>query len=129
MSARMDDEWSETTQPIIEAEESPAGTSVLCLVLAFNRMRPTAPSAWFVFSGQSMAVGRGLATELDIDNQRISVRDPAMSSKHFMVNREGDRWLLLDAGSTNGTFVNGTRVARHALRAGDMIEAGACHFV
>ncbi len=38
--------------------------------------------------------------------------------------REGETWFIVDQQSSHGTFVNGTRVDRKALRAGDRIRLG-----
>jgi hypothetical protein len=36
--------------------------------------------------------------------------DPTVSRRHAGLRREGERWVLLDLGSRNGTRVNGVRV-------------------
>ena len=46
------------------------------------------------------------------------------SGRHAELRREGGRWYVVDAGSRNGTWVNGRRVDRHALTHGDEIEFG-----
>ena len=52
-------------------------------------------------------------------------RDPELSRRHAMVRREGERLLIEDLGSTNGTFVNDRRIdAPVELSAGDRIEVG-----
>ena len=38
--------------------------------------------------------------------------------------RRGDRWWILDLGSTNGTRVNDVTAAEHPLSDGDQIEVG-----
>src|SRR5438105_13966629 len=46
----------------------------------------------------------------------------ALSALHARVLRTGDGWVLEDAGSTNGTWLGGTRLApgeRRALAPGD----------
>ncbi len=45
------------------------------------------------------------------------------SGRHAEVRFEG-RWLLVDVGSRNGTYVNGRRVERTPLQTGDVIEFG-----
>ncbi|MGZ6142971.1 MAG: sigma 54-interacting transcriptional regulator, partial [Myxococcales bacterium] len=47
-----------------------------------------------------------------------------MSGTHARLHREGDRFRLEDAGSTNGTFVNGAQERERALADGDTIEMG-----
>lgn len=39
----------------------------------------------------------------------------AMSKHHGYFRQEGGRWLITDAGSKNGTFVDGARVANGAM--------------
>jgi tetratricopeptide (TPR) repeat protein len=67
--------------------------------------------------GGTSLVGRGL------DNT-IVLADPAVSRKHFQLERAGDEVSLVDLGGANGTNVNGGRVHRHMLQAGDQIEVG-----
>lgn len=52
-------------------------------------------------------------------------RDPEISRRHAMVSRDGGALVIEDLGSTNGTFVNGNRIAAPTqLAAGDRIEVG-----
>ena len=46
------------------------------------------------------------------------------SGRHAELHRQGDRWILRDAGSRNGTFLNGERVEERLLSNGDIIECG-----
>jgi len=55
------------------------------------------------------------------------VADASVSRRHALLLRGGDGWTLYDLGSTNGTRVNGWRVDRAVLRAGDEVELGALH--
>jgi len=52
-----------------------------------------------------------------------------LSSTHLALTRVLGRWLLEDARSKNGTFVNGVRVSRAELADGDIIEAGHVFFI
>lgn len=56
---------------------------------------------------------RGIFPEIDVDEL---TGDPAVSSRHLMIERIDDSWTLTDLGSTNGTFL--------AADAEDPIEAG-----
>ena len=52
--------------------------------------------------------------------------DAELSRKHAMITRSAHGLTIEDLGSTNGTFVNGTRVAAQTpLRIGDTISIGA----
>jgi sigma-B regulation protein RsbU (phosphoserine phosphatase) len=55
----------------------------------------------------------------------ICIGDPFASRLHAELVREGDRVLLVDNGSANGTFLNGQRVTGSiGLHAGDLIRIG-----
>ena len=58
------------------------------------------------------------------------VSDQTVSSHHAVLNHEGGVWRLEDAGSTNGTFLNGWRVTDPILvRPGDELTVGETTFV
>jgi Protein of unknown function (DUF3662)/FHA domain len=54
----------------------------------------------------------------------IVLADPNVSRGHAEIRPQGDGFLLVDLGSTNGSKVNGTRVDQHMLRDGDEIQFG-----
>lgn len=60
----------------------------------------------------------------DAGRADIVVQHPMVSGQHLWIGRQGDRWLLKDKGSTNGTFIGSSgsgRVSEHALRNGDRV--------
>jgi hypothetical protein len=55
--------------------------------------------------------------------------ESSVSRSHAKVTRTGDAVMVEDAGSTNGTFVNGQRVGGpQALRPGDTVQFGAVQY-
>lgn len=54
--------------------------------------------------------------------------DSSISKRHFQIRRENNAWILQDLKSTNGTWLNGARVERAALKDGDWIFAGKSLF-
>ncbi|MGO9895317.1 MAG: SpoIIE family protein phosphatase [Bryobacteraceae bacterium] len=58
------------------------------------------------------------------ENQLI-LRDSRVSRSHARIEVELGEYVVHDCGSRHGTFVNGARVERHALRPADRIEFGA----
>ena len=47
----------------------------------------------------------------------LVIEDPQVSRRHARLTRQGNSYLLEDLGSTNGTFVNGSRVTTPVLLA------------
>ena len=60
----------------------------------------------------------------------ICLQDKFMSSKHAEIKAENGIWILRDAGSTNGTYVNNRRIDKHELVDNDFIKFGSamCKF-
>jgi sigma-B regulation protein RsbU (phosphoserine phosphatase) len=70
-------------------------------------------------SGDRYLLGRSPQAEL------FFPQVPGLSRQHALLERDQDRWVLSDVGSTNGTFLNGNRVTdKQKLRADDTITAG-----
>jgi pSer/pThr/pTyr-binding forkhead associated (FHA) protein len=67
----------------------------------------------------SARVGRGAENMIRLD------ADTTVSSRHATLSRRVDGLWVEDAGSTNGTFVNGARVtSARLLQPGDVIRIG-----
>jgi hypothetical protein len=54
----------------------------------------------------------------------IVLADPNVSRNHAEIRPQGEGFVLVDLGSTNGSKVNGVRVDQHVLRDGDEIQFG-----
>lgn len=55
----------------------------------------------------------------------ISVEHPFVSAEHTQIAWEQDQWWASDLRSTNGTYVNGSRIhVSTALHSGDQIQVG-----
>ncbi len=59
----------------------------------------------------------------------LRVPDARMSATHARLCRNAGRWFLEDAGSRNGTLVDGVAIERHQLADGDTFEAGYTLFL
>jgi transcriptional regulator with AAA-type ATPase domain len=62
----------------------------------------------------------------------VEVADRYASSKHARIERSGTSWVASDESSTNGTIVDGTRLApgeRRLLRDGALVEVGHTAFL
>ncbi len=75
-----------------------------------------------VFSKAQITLGRHPSSDLRFDpDQELDV-----SARHAAIGRRGDQWYIRDLGSTNGTLVNGHRIAEETkLDDTDQIRLGA----
>jgi hypothetical protein len=55
----------------------------------------------------------------------VALSDPNVSRRHAEVRRQGNGFVVVDLGSTNGTRVNGAQVKERLLNNGDEITVGA----
>lgn len=71
-----------------------------------------------LLTGSSISIGRQ-------EDSDVVIEDRLVSRRHAVVEKERGHWLLRDAGSRNGTLVNGERISgAHVLRDGDEIQIG-----
>jgi transcriptional regulator with AAA-type ATPase domain/DNA-binding winged helix-turn-helix (wHTH) protein len=59
----------------------------------------------------------------------VTIPGEAVSRQHARLVRTARAWCVVDAGSKNGTFVNGARAERQVLRDGDVVECGRTLFL
>jgi len=83
------------------------------LVLSLNG----AVQGEFELDQERFTIGRKPENDIQIDNL-------AVSGKHSLIITILDDSFLEDLGSTNGTYVNGKLVKKHALKDGDVIAIG-----
>jgi pSer/pThr/pTyr-binding forkhead associated (FHA) protein len=57
-------------------------------------------------------------------DNKIYLADKRASRHHARIDLQQGTFVLIDLDSANGTFVNGQRVQRQALRSGDEIRIG-----
>jgi hypothetical protein len=90
--------------------------------LFLEQARPPSTARW-ALEGNRMTIGRDPAADVFIDDKRTSWY-------HADLIRQGLAWLIVDAASTNGTFVNGSRVYEAtAVRPYDRIRVGDTELV
>src|SRR6188474_3033928 len=81
------------------------------------RSGPT-PGAAFMLEGDQLTIGRDATND-------IVINDAEVSRRHSRLTFQGGKYVLEDLGSTNGTFVNGQRLAGPVvLKAGDVVSLG-----
>ncbi len=58
----------------------------------------------------------------------IFLDDVTVSRRHAVLEQRGERWVIEDQGSLNGTFVNRRRVESAELEDGDELQIGKYRF-
>ena len=66
---------------------------------------------------EPLVIGRAPDCDIELAHQYVSKR-------HAEIRRSGDGFVVVDLESTNGTVLNGTRVAERQLADGDEIQIG-----
>ena len=82
---------------------------------------PNAGGCFRIPEGGAASFGRSQAAQ-------FVIADNFMSSVHFSLQYIGLRCTVRDAGSSNGTYVNGVRINECDVRPGDSIQAGQTRF-
>ena len=101
------------------------------LFLTLRCDRPVEPGARFCLDDADV-VTIGRADSLSIERReedrvtvlRIGIPDPRMSSAHARLQSVLGSWVVEDAGSKNGTWLNGKQVKSATLADGAVLELG-----
>ncbi len=72
----------------------------------------------FPLNKPQMTIGRGNTND-------IIIPETTVSGHHATLINENGNWIIMDNNSTNGTYVNGTRVNRQRIAPTDTIKLGA----
>lgn len=108
--------------PAPSAPNAPSGDGAATTVLPATRGSGT--PALIGPDGEHVALRAGRHTIGRLPDCDLHLDDSTVSREHAAVIRRGDRWWVLDLGSTNGTRVNGRTAAEQPLDDGDSIELG-----
>ncbi len=76
-------------------------------------------------SGERLSLGTAPLVIGRLSQCEIALDDKNVSRRHAEIRRVGDRVVVTDLASTNGTFVNGTQVREQVLHSGDEIMTGS----
>jgi pSer/pThr/pTyr-binding forkhead associated (FHA) protein len=90
-------------------EPVPAGATVVVLEGFFEGLELPVDRGWLV-------IGRGRGAD-------VVIAEPTISRAHAAIGFDGS-FFVQDLGSTNGTWVNGSREKKAPLKDGDEIQMG-----
>lgn len=94
----------------------PEGSALLVVVRVPNL------GARFLLNAEKVSVGRKPKCDIFLD-------DVTVSRKHAIFVREDTGYVMRDAGSLNGTYVNRERVDSAQLKTGDIVQIGKYRMV
>jgi pSer/pThr/pTyr-binding forkhead associated (FHA) protein len=101
---------------VVTVGDLPQGTAVLIV-----RSGPQAGDR-FALSASSTRLGRHPDSEIILD-------DITVSRRHAAIERTDEGYVVTDAGSLNGTYVNQERIDRAVLHHGDELQVGKFRLV
>lgn len=105
------------------AYAGPSGRSSAYAELIVEDSAIMAPQTRFPVKSGTTSLGRSSGNDVVLKS------DDYASGKHAMLTRHGGLLYVEDAGSTNGTFVNGRKaVGATPLRPGDKVRVGSTTF-
>ena len=117
-----DDEKTRTipTVPLPAGSGGPRGTNDSLIVIYTKE--PTMLGKRFVLEHSPTCIGRGADNHIVLDGDVVS-------RHHAKLEHRGDAWLVLDLGSSNGTYCNDVDILCEAvLKNGDRLNIGATVF-
>lgn len=75
-------------------------------------------------ANQTLNLTDEVTTIGSVAGNTVVLADPAVSRKHAGIRKVESNYELADLGSTNGVYVNGHKVPKKTLEAGDIIRVG-----
>lgn len=104
----------------------------VCRTTAAGSVAPVSSAAPITFrlvsdTGIVLSIPEGISViGRESGSAQLIVQDPTVSRIHAEIEKSGARIILRDKGSSNGTFVNGSKIATDTeLRSGDVVQFGA----
>jgi hypothetical protein len=76
----------------------------------------------FLITAEGASIGRTAESAIFLD-------DVTVSRTHATVQKNGKDFVLKDAGSLNGTYINNVSISEHALVSGDEFQIGKFHLL
>jgi pSer/pThr/pTyr-binding forkhead associated (FHA) protein len=101
---------------VVSMSDVPAGTAVLIVRAG------TQAGDRFALTADETRLGRHPESEIMLD-------DITVSRRHAVIERTAEGYVVADAGSLNGTYVNQERIDRVVLHHGDELQVGKFRLV
>jgi hypothetical protein len=106
------------SEPAISSQPAESGGEIKARLVSIG----VQPQLEYRLDKSTLAVGSHHSNDLVLT-------DTTVSRRHATISRRLGRFVLTDLGSTNGSYINGRRIARPtALRRGDEVRFGSARF-
>ena len=102
---------------VIAQIQSSAGEKAMILIA-----RGPNKGSRFLITAEGVSVGRAVTSSIFLD-------DITVSRTHATITKDGNNFVLKDAGSLNGTYINNVSVTEHVLVSGDEFQIGKFHLL
>jgi pSer/pThr/pTyr-binding forkhead associated (FHA) protein len=102
---------------VIAQIQSSAGEKAMILIA-----RGPNKGSRFLITAEGVSVGRAVTSSIFLD-------DITVSRTHATITKDGNSFVLKDAGSLNGTYINNVSVTEHVLVSGDEFQIGKFHLL
>ena len=76
----------------------------------------------FLITAEGVSIGRS-------GHNAIFLDDITVSRTHATIEKNGTNFILKDAGSLNGTYINNASITEHSLVSGDEFQIGKFHLL
>jgi diguanylate cyclase (GGDEF)-like protein len=104
--------------PVRRFRERPSGELPVLVVMAGQDMGKV-----FYFDEEGKTIGRDVEVQIPLTDSLVSRRH-AQVYRQKAEDHDDVHYVIVDLHSTNGTFVNGERISKAFLHAGDKIQIG-----
>jgi pSer/pThr/pTyr-binding forkhead associated (FHA) protein len=107
---------SEDREVLAEIQNS-AGEKVMIVIA-----RGAQKGSRFLITAEGASIGRSSDSAIFLD-------DVTVSRTHAVIEKVGKKFVLKDAGSLNGTYMNNVSVTEHELVSGEEFQIGKFHLL
>ncbi|MDA0792110.1 MAG: FHA domain-containing protein [Proteobacteria bacterium] len=118
----------------VELDVREESSSAKTLVLSGTALMEFGSGGWSLVADSGPEKGQVIPIRDRIEIGRalecdISILEPGLSRKHAELELDGDKLILRDLGSVNGTFVNGEKIDEVTLKDGDRMQFDKVRFI
>jgi len=103
------------------------GTKPGRIGIASRMVEPKAHGTLVLPTGDRKILGDSTFRFGRMPENNLVIPDPNVSRSHAEIRPQGNGWIVVDLGSTNGSRINGVRVTSQELREGDDVSFGNTH--